>query len=210
MSRSSGKVLRLCYNVAQWHIRAFEPMERSDYLPSQILQELAKQVDPRVELDREAERVSAASHTILPWHQRRKAHASRLANACYWYQVMQDIADDFVENVAAFACELAVHRGGTTLEAKDIQLALGTHGSGSLGAGVCAASCTPTRPHRSRAKAATHPPLLCVFTEKNWNMRLVGVGDHTGELKVIRKTNATEVHKSRLQEVRRSKSIAHR
>jgi transcription initiation factor TFIID subunit 12 len=39
---------------------------------------------------------------------------------------MQDIADDFVENVAAFACELAVHRGGTTLEAKDIQLALGT------------------------------------------------------------------------------------
>jgi transcription initiation factor TFIID subunit 12 len=40
---------------------------------------------------------------------------------------MQDIADDFVENVAAFACELAVHRGGTTLEAKDIQLALGTH-----------------------------------------------------------------------------------
>ena len=51
-------------------------MERSDYLPSQILQELAKQVDPRVELDREAERVSAASHTILPWHQRRKAHAS--------------------------------------------------------------------------------------------------------------------------------------
>ncbi len=45
---------------------------------------------------------------------------------------MQDIADDFVENVAAFACELAVHRGGTTLEAKDIQLALGTHASSSF------------------------------------------------------------------------------
>jgi hypothetical protein len=44
----------------------------------------------------------------------------------------------------------------------------------------------------------------------NWNMRLVGVGDHTGELKVIRKKNETEVHKSRKQEVRRSKSIAHR
>jgi len=54
------------------------------------------------------------------------------------------------------------------------------------------------------------PPLLCVFTEMNWNMRLVGVGDHTGELKVIRKKNETEVHKSRRQEVRRSKSIAHR
>jgi|LauGreDrversion2_2_1035103.scaffolds.fasta_scaffold66535_1 hypothetical protein len=65
---------------SQRHIRAFEPMERSDYLPSQILQELAKQVDQRVELDREAERVSAASHAMLPWHQMRKAHASRLAN----------------------------------------------------------------------------------------------------------------------------------
>ena len=55
-------------------------MERSDYLPSQILQDLAKQVDQRVELDREAERVSAAYHTMLPWHQLRKAHASLLAN----------------------------------------------------------------------------------------------------------------------------------
>jgi hypothetical protein len=35
------------------------------------------------------------------------------------------VADDFVENLAAFACELAVHRAGTKLEAKDIQLALG-------------------------------------------------------------------------------------
>ena len=40
-------------------------------------------------------------------------------------QVLQDVADDFVENVAAFACELAAHRSGTTLEARDIQMALG-------------------------------------------------------------------------------------
>ena len=40
-------------------------------------------------------------------------------------QVLQDVADDFVENLTAFACELALHRAGTTLEAKDIQLALG-------------------------------------------------------------------------------------
>ena len=40
-------------------------------------------------------------------------------------QVLQDVADDFVENLASFACELALHRGGTILEARDIQLALG-------------------------------------------------------------------------------------
>ena len=40
-------------------------------------------------------------------------------------QVLQDMADDFVENLTAFACELASHRGGTVLEARDIQLALG-------------------------------------------------------------------------------------
>ena len=40
-------------------------------------------------------------------------------------QVLQDVADDFVENVAAFACELATHRNGQKLEARDIQLALG-------------------------------------------------------------------------------------
>ena len=41
-------------------------------------------------------------------------------------------------------------------------------------------------------------------------MRLTGVGDHLGELKVIKKTNATEVHKGRLQDVRRSKQLSHR
>lgn len=48
------------------------------------------------------------------------------------------------------------------------------------------------------------------LAEKNWNMRLTGVGDHLGELKVIKKTNATEVHKGRLQDVRRSKQLSHR
>ena len=44
--------------------------------------------------------------------------------------------DDFVENVAAFACELAVHRAGKTLEARDIQLALEkNHGMKLIGVG---------------------------------------------------------------------------
>ena len=36
-------------------------------------------------------------------------------------------------------------------------------------------------------------------------MRLVGVSDSLGELKVIKKTTMTEAHKARLADVRRSK-----
>ena len=37
--------------------------------------------------------------------------------------------------------------------------------------------------------------------EKNWNMRLVGVGDNLADLKVIKKTAVTEAHKGRLADV---------
>ena len=69
-------------------------------------QELAKQADPNLTLDNEAQ-------------QAREQPASQRARACGCAacvltrahpadasQVMQDIAEDFVENVAAFACEL--------------------------------------------------------------------------------------------------------
>ena len=36
-------------------------------------------------------------------------------------------------------------------------------------------------------------------------MRLIGVGDSLGDLKVINKTRVTEAHKGRLADVRRSK-----
>ena len=106
--------------------------DRSDILPAARLRELISTIDPHVKLDPEAE------------------------------QVLQDVAEDFVENVAAFACELVKHREGEQLEAKDLQLVL----------------------------------------EKNWNMRLPGVGD-TSELKAIKKTSSTEVHRQRLQMMRR-------
>ena len=41
-------------------------MERADYLPSQRIQELAQQVDPRVTLDREAEQVRAGAGDCGP------------------------------------------------------------------------------------------------------------------------------------------------
>ena len=68
--------------------------DRSDILPAARLRELISTIDPHVKLDPEAE------------------------------QVLQDVAEDFVENVAAFACELVKHREGEQLEAKDLQLVL--------------------------------------------------------------------------------------
>ena len=60
-------------------------------------------------------------------------------------QVLQDIAEDFVENVAAFACELVKHRAGETLEVKDLQLAIGALVA-SLGVRATAPSRTPPAP----------------------------------------------------------------
>ena len=37
--------------------------------------------------------------------------------------------------------------------------------------------------------------------EKQWNLRLVGVGDSLGELKVIKKVTVTEAHKGRVVDV---------
>ena len=50
-----------------------------------------------------------------------------------------------------------------------------------------------------------HSPLLSRTAEKNWGMRLVGVGDSLGELKGITKTRVTEAHRGRMADVRKSK-----
>ena len=77
------------------HSSSSHMTDKSDTLPAARLQELARTIDPKLNLEPDAEKV------------------------------VQDVLDDFVENLASFACELAVHRSSTTLEARDIQLALG-------------------------------------------------------------------------------------
>lgn len=111
----------------------------SEFLPGSKLKELVAATDKHLVLDEDA------------------------------VQVVQDAADDFVDSVAAFACELARHRAGTMLEAKDVQLAI----------------------------------------EKNWNLRLAGLDGGT-ELKVIKKTTTTNVHRQRQNQVREHKGEARR
>ena len=69
-------------------------MDRGDYISGAQLQEIAGQVKPEVKLEADAEKA------------------------------LQDVADDFVEHLVAFACELVHHRGGSTVESADMQLAL--------------------------------------------------------------------------------------
>lgn len=74
------------------------------------IQDLVASVDPNVRIEPEVEDVSAA------------------ASLCAWLirpELLLSIADEFIDSVTNFACRLAKHRHGDTLEVRDLQLHLG-------------------------------------------------------------------------------------
>jgi len=70
------------------------PVESNEIISRQKLQELLSQISPNMKLDPEVE------------------------------DYLMDVADDFIESVVTFSCDLAKHRKASTLEVKDVQLHL--------------------------------------------------------------------------------------
>ena len=77
------------------------------------IQDLVASVDPNVKIEPEVEDVSTNLHICC-----------RLLNVARC-QLLLSIADEFIDSVTSFACRLARHRGGETLEVRDLQLHLG-------------------------------------------------------------------------------------
>lgn len=77
------------------------------------IQDLVASVDPSVKIEPEVEDVSP------------RPYSQYLSN--YDMQLLLSIADEFIDSVTNFACRLAKHRGGDSLEVRDLQLHLGQY-----------------------------------------------------------------------------------
>jgi transcription initiation factor TFIID subunit 12 len=76
------------------------------------IQDLVASIDPNVKILPEVEEVNRPSLDLQqPWS--------------HFLQLLLEIADEFIDSVANFSCRLSKHRGGDTLEARDLQLHLG-------------------------------------------------------------------------------------
>jgi transcription initiation factor TFIID subunit 12 len=87
------------------------------------IQDLVLSIDPNVKIEPEVEDVRPLSpaSALFP------AHTPPFFILRVSCQLLLDIADEFIDSVTNFGCRLAKHRGGDTLEVRDLQLHLGTH-----------------------------------------------------------------------------------
>ena len=80
------------------------------------IQDLVSSIDPSVKIEPDVEDVSPSIFLV--------AVHPRMPSDAVFSQLLLDIADEFIDSVTNFACRLAKHRGGDTLEVRDLQLHL--------------------------------------------------------------------------------------
>lgn len=99
------------------------------------IQDLVLSIDPNIKIEPEVEDVRRSpfcspfpeAHALICLH-------TLLILPLAAGQLLLDIADEFIDSVTNFGCRLAKHRGGDTLEVRDLQLHLG----------ACSRSLTPS------------------------------------------------------------------
>ncbi len=102
------------------------------------------------------------------------------------------IADDFIESVTAFSCDLAKHRKSDTLETRDVALHLGIY---------IQTSQLTTNPYFMYLIF-----LIFLCKERNWNIKVPGYSN-TEDLKPFKKTTVPEAHKQRLALIKKTQSV---
>lgn len=99
---------------------------------------------------------------------RLSSHLTSSLPSCVGWQLILDLADDFVEDVANFACRLAKHRHSNTLDVQDLQMHL--------------SEATSAQRHRRRVttmRLLLLTPRSCLallprFSVKNWQISIPG------------------------------------
>ena len=190
--------------------------DRSDYLPAARLQDLAQTIDPKLQLEPDATQVgdpfrSCRRRCTRTPHMRQ----DRCIHACASSPVPLSFFHRFCRTSPMTSWRTWQHARASW---RGTAAALSSRRATSswLLVRVCQSasphtpSCFSLRACSSHTLASRPPSLVCLcrccrFAEKQWGTRLVGVGD-TFNRKLVQHSHHTEAYKSRVADVRRSKT----
>ena len=116
------------------------------------IQDLVVSIDPNIKIEPEVEDVRQL--LCSRWLSRIRfvyPLSLALAPSTIVVQLLLDIADEFIDSVTNFGCHLAKHRGGDTLEVRDLQLHLGACSWSILSHALGLISTRRTQPQHSHS-----------------------------------------------------------